>query len=86
MYIMNSNNTHFLVGDGVKIHFLKDMWWGDQTLCSHFPNLFKVLTIRNFSISSFLIFPPFYLGTLTFIIPSLTWRFEDLGKTHVCSH
>ena len=42
------------MGDGTKIRFWEDLWWGDQPLCSQFPRLFRVTTTKNLSISAIL--------------------------------
>ena len=47
-----STHTHFAVGDGTKIRFWEDLWWGDQLLCLQLPRLFRVTTTKNLSISA----------------------------------
>ena len=43
-----------MVGDGEKIRFWEDLWWGDQPLRSQYPRLFRVVTDKNILISSIL--------------------------------
>ena len=43
-----------MVGDGEKILFWEDLWWGDQPLRSQYPRLFRVVTDKNILISSIL--------------------------------
>ena len=49
-----SKYTRFVVGDGEKILFWEDLWWGDQPLRSQYPRLFRVVTDKNILISSIL--------------------------------
>ena len=44
--------TRFVVGDGKRIQFWEDLWWGDQPLGSQYPRLFRVVTDKNILISS----------------------------------
>ena len=46
--------TRFVVGDGKRIQFWEDLWWGDQPLGSQYPRLFRVVSDKNISISSIL--------------------------------
>ena len=43
-----------MVGDGERIRFWEDLWWGDQPLRSQYPRLFRVVTDKNILISSIL--------------------------------
>ena len=43
-----------MVGDGERIRFWEDLWWGDQPLGSQYPRLFRVVTDKNIPISSIL--------------------------------
>ena len=43
-----------LVGNGERIRFWEDLWWGDQSLGSQYPRLFKVVLDKNIHISSIL--------------------------------
>ena len=43
-----------MVGDGERIRFWEDLWWGDQPLGFQYPSLFRVVTDKNISISSIL--------------------------------
>ena len=49
-----SKYTRFVVGDGERIRFWEDLWWGDQPLRSQYPRLFRVVTNKNILISSIL--------------------------------
>ncbi|RVW47665.1 Protein PIR [Vitis vinifera] len=49
-----SKFTRFVVGNGDKIRFWEDLWWGDQSLGSQYPRLFRVVTDKNILISSIL--------------------------------
>ena len=49
-----STHTCFVVGDGTKICFWDDLWWGDQPLCLQFPKLFRVSTTKTCPISTIL--------------------------------
>ena len=46
--------TRFMVGDGERIQFWEDLWWGDQPLGVHYPRLLRVVTDKNIPISSIL--------------------------------
>ncbi|RVW78844.1 hypothetical protein CK203_043107, partial [Vitis vinifera] len=49
-----SKYTRFIVGDGERIRFWEDLWWGDQTLKGQYPRLFRVVMDKNIPISSIL--------------------------------
>ncbi|KAJ9697646.1 hypothetical protein PVL29_006989 [Vitis rotundifolia] len=49
-----SKYTRFVVGDGERIRFWEDLWWGDQIFKDQYPRLFRVVTDKNISISSVL--------------------------------
>ena len=49
-----SKFTRFVVGDGEKIRFWEDLWWGDQPLGIQYPRLFRVVIDKNIPISSIL--------------------------------
>ena len=49
-----SKYIHLVVGDGLRIQFWENLLWGDQPLCSQFWGLFKIVTIKNLTISSIL--------------------------------
>ena len=49
-----SKYTRFVVGDGERIRFWEDLWWGDQPLGFQYPRLFRVVTDKNIPISSIL--------------------------------
>ena len=46
--------TQFVVGDGKRIQFWEDLWWGDQPLGFQYPRLFRVVTDKNILLSSIL--------------------------------
>ena len=46
--------TRFVVGNGEKIRFWEDLWWGHQSLGSQYPRLFTVVLDKNIPISSIL--------------------------------
>ena len=43
-----------MVGDGNRIRFWEDLWWGDQPLGVQYPRLLSVVTDKNTPISSIL--------------------------------
>ena len=43
-----------MVGDGDRIRFWEDLWWGDQSLGVRFPRLLRVVMDKNIPISSIL--------------------------------
>ena len=43
--------TRFVVGNGERIRFWEDLWWGDQPLGTQYPRLFRVVLDKNISIS-----------------------------------
>ena len=49
-----SKYAWFVVGDGERIHFWEDLWWGEQPLGSQYPRLFRVVTDKNILIPSIL--------------------------------
>ncbi|RVX13404.1 putative ribonuclease H protein [Vitis vinifera] len=49
-----SKYTRFVVGDGERIRFWEDLWWGDQIFKVQYPRLFRVVTNNNIPISSIL--------------------------------
>ncbi|RVX05595.1 Transposon TX1 uncharacterized 149 kDa protein [Vitis vinifera] len=46
--------TRYVVGNGERIRFWEDLWWGDQPLGTQYPRLFRVVVDKNISISSVL--------------------------------
>lgn len=51
---IKSNSFKWSVGDGKKIFFWEDGWYGDQTLMEKFPKLYSLSLYKNTIISSFL--------------------------------
>ena len=43
--------TRFVVGDGDRIRFWENLWWGDQPLGFQYPRLFRIVTDKNIPIS-----------------------------------
>ncbi|RVW78784.1 hypothetical protein CK203_050945 [Vitis vinifera] len=43
--------TWFVVGNGERIQFWEDLWWGDQPLGTQYPRLFRVVLDKNILIS-----------------------------------
>ncbi|KAJ9685133.1 hypothetical protein PVL29_017245 [Vitis rotundifolia] len=46
--------TRFMVGNGERIRFWEDLWWGNQPLGVRYPRLLRVVTDKNIPISSIL--------------------------------
>ncbi|WKA01530.1 hypothetical protein VitviT2T_019810 [Vitis vinifera] len=46
--------TRYVVGNGERIRFWEDLWWGDQPFGTQYPRLFRVVVDKNISISSVL--------------------------------
>ena len=40
-----------VVRNGERIRFWEDLWWGNQPLCSQFPGLYKVISVKNLIVS-----------------------------------
>ena len=70
-------HTHFVVGDGTKIRFWEDLWWGDHPFCLQFPRLFKVqqkiLSSQPYWVIIFL-----HLRMLSFAAIQRMWRLRIL--------
>ncbi|RVX23043.1 LINE-1 retrotransposable element ORF2 protein [Vitis vinifera] len=49
-----SKFTRFVVGNGDRIRFWDDLWWGEQPLGVQYPRLLSVVTDKNAPISSIL--------------------------------
>ena len=49
-----SKYTRFVVGDGERIRFWEDLWWGEQSFKDQYPRLFRVVTDKNIPIFSIL--------------------------------
>ena len=39
------------MGNGERICFWEDLWWGDQLFCSQYSDLYRVIYVRNLSFS-----------------------------------
>ncbi|RVX13392.1 Transposon TX1 uncharacterized 149 kDa protein [Vitis vinifera] len=46
--------VRLVVGNGERIRFWEDLWWGNQTLCSQFANLYRVISVKNLTVSNVL--------------------------------
>ena len=42
------------MGNGERISFWEDLWWGNQTLCSQFVGLYRVFSVKNLIVSNVL--------------------------------
>ncbi|KAJ9693399.1 hypothetical protein PVL29_012251 [Vitis rotundifolia] len=49
-----SKYTRFVIGNGERIRFWEDLWWGDQIFKVQYPRLFRVVTDKDSPISSIL--------------------------------
>ncbi|RVX21954.1 hypothetical protein CK203_001531 [Vitis vinifera] len=43
-----------VVGNGERIRFWEDLWWGNQTLCSQFADFYRVISVKNLIVSNVL--------------------------------
>ncbi|RVW51176.1 Tetratricopeptide repeat protein SKI3 [Vitis vinifera] len=46
--------VRLVVGNGERILFWEDLWWGNQTLCSQFADLYRVISVKNLTVSNVL--------------------------------
>ncbi|RVW89561.1 putative ribonuclease H protein [Vitis vinifera] len=46
--------VRLVVGNGKRIRFWEDLWWGNQSLCSQFANLYRVISVKNLTVSNVL--------------------------------
>ncbi|RVW34547.1 Transposon TX1 uncharacterized 149 kDa protein [Vitis vinifera] len=46
--------VRLVVGNGERIRFWEDLWWGNQTLCSQFADLYRVISVKNLTVSNVL--------------------------------
>ncbi|RVW53835.1 hypothetical protein CK203_088568 [Vitis vinifera] len=46
--------VRLVVGNGERTRFWEDLWWGNQTLCSQFADLYRVIYVKNLTISNVL--------------------------------
>ena len=63
-----STNTCFVAGDGFKIRFWEDLWWGDQPFCVQFPSLSESPLLITILFQLSLIITLCCFGILPFII------------------
>ena len=69
-----------MVGNGTRIRFLEDLWWGVQSMCSQFSRLFRVTTVRNLSISAILDNDTSLSGDFIFCRNLTNVEIEDLER------
>ncbi|KAL6312824.1 hypothetical protein AAG906_024679 [Vitis piasezkii] len=69
-----SKYTRFMVGDGERIWYWEDLWWGDQPLGSQYQRLFRIVTDKNILISSILGYARPFSWNFNFVV---TFRFYD---------
>ena len=58
VFLLFSQQTHLVVGNGEKIRFLEDLWLGEQPLCVQCSNLYRLTHMRNLTISMVLALSP----------------------------
>ncbi|RVW92334.1 putative ribonuclease H protein [Vitis vinifera] len=46
--------VRLVVGNGKRIRFWEDLWSGNQTLCSQFAGLYRVISVKNLTVSNVL--------------------------------
>ncbi|RVX09324.1 LINE-1 retrotransposable element ORF2 protein [Vitis vinifera] len=46
--------VRLVVGNGERIRFWEDLWWGNQSLCSQFVDLYRVISVKNLTVSNVL--------------------------------
>ncbi|RVW80653.1 hypothetical protein CK203_044355 [Vitis vinifera] len=46
--------VRLVVGNGERIRFWEDLWWGNQTLYSQFADLYRVISVKNLTVSNVL--------------------------------
>ena len=68
------------MGDGLRIWFWEDLWWGDQPLCSQFLGLFWIVTVKNLTISSILRPTNPFSWNLNFYFNLLDLKIEDFER------
>ncbi|RVW34016.1 putative ribonuclease H protein [Vitis vinifera] len=44
--------VRLVVGNGERIRFWEDLWWENQTLCAQFAELYRVISVRNLTVSN----------------------------------
>ena len=74
-----SKFTRFVVGDGERIRFWEDLWWGDQPLGVQYPRLFRVVIDKNIPISSILGSTRPFFWNFNFRRNLFDSEIEDLG-------
>ena len=46
--------VRLVVGNGERIRFWEDLWWGNQTLCSQFADHYRVISVKTLTVSNVL--------------------------------
>ncbi|RVX22450.1 putative ribonuclease H protein [Vitis vinifera] len=46
--------VRLVVSNGERIRFWEDLWWGNQTLYSQFADLYRVISVKNLTVSNVL--------------------------------
>ncbi|RVW39478.1 DNA damage-binding protein 1a [Vitis vinifera] len=46
--------VRLVVENGERIRFWEDHWWGNQSLCSQFVGLYRVISVKNLTVSNVL--------------------------------
>nr|CAN67969.1 hypothetical protein VITISV_025092 [Vitis vinifera] len=75
-----SKYTRFVVGDGEKIRFWEDLWWGDQIFKDQYPRLFRVVMDKNIPISSILGSARPFSWNFNFRRNRIDFEIEDLER------
>ena len=70
--------TWFVVGNGERIRFWEDLWWGDQPLGSQYPKVFTVVFDKNIHIASILGFSRPFSWNFNFCCNLSHSEIEDL--------
>ena len=52
VFLVFSLFIRLVVGNGERIRFWEDLWWGNQTLCSQFADLYRVIYVKNLTVSN----------------------------------
>ena len=50
-----SHFVRLMVGNGDRIRFWEDLWWGNQTLYFQFAGLYRVISVKNLTVSNVLV-------------------------------
>ena len=75
-----SRYTRLVVGDGTRIRFWEGLWCGDQLLCSKFLGLFRIVIVKNLTISLVLGSTNPFSWNINFHQNVLDFGIEDLER------